>query len=112
MPILRERRVLRNLLIKSEASKPAPRQMHAQFFDSLALARDAVEIANQQDAQQKFGIDGWPPRSAVTPFQLFAYEIKADVLFNEPQQMCLWNLIFQAEVIEQRFGTGVLSHHD
>jgi len=34
------------------------------------------------------------------------------VLIDEPQQMRLGNLIFQAEVVEQCFGTGVLSHHD
>jgi len=34
------------------------------------------------------------------------------VLFNEPQQMSLRNLIFQAEVIEQSFGAVVLPHHD
>jgi hypothetical protein len=37
---------------------------------------------------------------------------QADVFFDEPQQMSLWNLIFEPEVVEQRFGTGVLSHHD
>jgi hypothetical protein len=26
--------------------------------------------------------------------------------------MSLWNLIFQAEIIEQRFGAVVLPHHD
>src|ERR1700722_4418814 len=26
--------------------------------------------------------------------------------------MSLWSLVFQAEVVEQCFGTGVLSHHD
>jgi len=31
---------------------------------------------------------------------------------RESQQMSLWNLIFQTEVTEQRFGTGVLPHHD
>jgi hypothetical protein len=34
------------------------------------------------------------------------------VPIDEPQQMRLRNLIFQAEVVEQRFGSGVLSHHD
>jgi hypothetical protein len=43
---------------------------------------------------------------------LFAHKGKADMFFDEPQQMSLWNLIFQAEVVEQRFGTGVLPHHD
>jgi hypothetical protein len=33
------------------------------------------------------------------------------VLFDQPQQMSLWNLIFQSKVIEQRFGAVVLPHH-
>ena len=80
--------------------------MHAQFLDQLALAGDAVEIADQQDAQQKLGIDRRPARLAVAVLQLFAHEGKADVLFDEPQQMGLRNLIFQAEVVEQGFGTS------
>ena len=34
------------------------------------------------------------------------------MLFDEPQQVGLRNLIFQAEVVEQRFGAVVLPHHD
>ncbi len=56
-------------------------------------------------------IDG-RPGLAVTLFQLLPHELEADVLIDQPQQMSLWNLIFQAEVIEQRFGTVVLPHHD
>jgi len=39
-------------------------------------------------------------------------ELEADVLVDQPQQMSFRNLIFQAEVIEQRFGAVVLPHHD
>jgi hypothetical protein len=31
---------------------------------------------------------------------------------DQPQQVRLWNLIVQAEVIEQSFGAVVLPHHD
>ena len=34
------------------------------------------------------------------------------MLIDEPQQMVFRNLIFQPEVLEQRFGAVVLSHHD
>ena len=34
------------------------------------------------------------------------------MLIDQPQQMSLRNLIFQAEVIEQRFRAVVLPHHD
>src|ERR1700746_3243560 len=32
MPVLRKRRVVRNLLIEAESREPAPGQMHAQLF--------------------------------------------------------------------------------
>jgi len=43
---------MRDLLIEAQTREPAPRQMHAQFLHQLALAGDAVQIADQQDAQQ------------------------------------------------------------
>ncbi|HTD56252.1 MAG TPA: hypothetical protein VK670_12770 [Silvibacterium sp.] len=36
---------------------------------------------------------------------------EVNVLIDQPQQMILWNLIFQSEVVEQRFRTGVPTHH-
>ena len=70
------------------------------------------KIADQQNAQQKLGINGRTAGIAVTRFQLLPHKGKADVLFDQPQQMSLRNLIFQAEVIEQSFGAVVLPHHD
>ena len=37
---------------------------------------------------------------------------QADVSFDESQQVRLRNLIFQAEIVEQRFRAVVLPHHD
>jgi hypothetical protein len=31
---------------------------------------------------------------------------------SQGSEVVLWNLIFQAKVVKQGFGTGVLSHHD
>ena len=73
--------------------------MPARFLDQLAFAGDSLQMADQQDAQQKLGIDGRAARIAVTLFQLFPHEGKADELIDEPQQMRLWNLIYQAEVV-------------
>ena len=39
-------------------------------------------------------------------------ELETDVLVDEPQQMVFRHMIFQTEVIEQRFGAVVLPHHD
>ena len=79
MPILRERGVMRNLLIEPHSGKPAPRQMHAQFLDQFALTGDAIEIADQENAQQKLGINGRTARLAVAFLQLLSPEGKADV---------------------------------
>src|SRR5437773_4796018 len=49
---------------------------------------------------------------AVAVFQLLPHKLKADVLVDQPQQVGFRNLIFQAEVMEQRFGAVVLPHHD
>jgi hypothetical protein len=57
--ILRKHGVMRNLLIETKACEPAPSQMHAKFFNELALAADAVQIANQQNPQQQLWIDRW-----------------------------------------------------
>ena len=103
MPVLGERRVVRNLLIEPQTREPAPRQMHAQLFHKLALAGDAVQIPDQQHAQQEFGINGGPTGFAVAVSQSFPYKPKTDMLVDKPQQMVLRNLIFQTEVIEQRF---------
>src|SRR4029077_7698230 len=101
-----------NLLIETESGKPAPGQMHLQLFDQLALAGDAVEIADQQNAQEEFRIDRGPARIAVGVLQLLTNEIEADVPVNETEQVVFRNLIFNAKVVEQRLGTSVLSHHN
>jgi hypothetical protein len=94
MPVLGKRRVVRNLLIEPEPGEPAPRQMHTQLFYQLALAADAVEIADQQNAQQQLRINRGPPRLAVARFHLLPHKLKADMSVDQPQQMSFGNLVF------------------
>jgi hypothetical protein len=79
----------------------AENQVHAQFLHQLALTGDAVQIPNQQNAQQKFGINRRPSGFAVAVFQLPPHKLEADVPVDQPQQMGFRNLIFQTEVVEQ-----------
>jgi hypothetical protein len=94
VPVFREGGVMRNLLIETQACEPAPRQVHAQFLYQLALTGDAVQIPNQQNAQQKFGIDRRPSGLAVAVFQLLPHKLEADVLVDQPQQIVFRDLIF------------------
>jgi hypothetical protein len=43
---------------------------------------------------------------------LLPHELETDVLVDQPQQMVFRNLVFQPEIIEQRFCADVVPHHD
>src|SRR6516165_1340584 len=101
-----------NFLIEAQPREPAPRQMHAQFFDKLALAANAIQIADQHNAQQQLRIDRWTSGIAVAVLQLLTNEAEVDVHIAQPQQVLIWNLIFETEVVKQRFRAGVVTHHE
>jgi len=48
----------------------------------------------------------------VTVLQLLANEAEVDVRIDQTQQVGCWNLIFQMEVVEQRFRAAMVTHHD
>ena len=86
--------MMRDLLIEPQTGEPSPRQVHAQFFYQFALTGDAVQIADQQNAQQQLRINRRPTRLTVAVLQLLPDELEADVLVDQPQQMGFRNLIF------------------
>lgn len=69
---------MRSFLIEAKPGKPAPSQMHTQLLDQLTFTRDAVQVADQQDAQEEFRIDRGFAGLAVGIFQFFAYDVEAD----------------------------------
>jgi len=103
---------MRNFLIETETCEPAPGQMHAQLLNQLALAADSVQIANQQNAEQKLRIDRRTTSIAIAVLQPLTHEAEVDMPIDQSQQVVLWNLIIQSEVIEQRFRARVLTHHE
>src|SRR6266496_4659738 len=83
----------------------------SQMYE-LPLTGDAVEIPQAQDPQQHFGINRRSPRFAVGRTQLLTHKIETDVAVDQAQQVVFRNLIFDAEVVEQRLRTLVLPHHE
>jgi hypothetical protein len=77
--------------------------MHAQLFHQFPFTGDPVEIADQQHAQQQFRVDRWSPCVAVGVLQFGANKIEVDVSIDQTQQMIFRNLVFETEVVEQRF---------
>ena len=45
-----------NRLIEAQAGEPAVGEVQTDFVEQPSFARDAVQIFDQQDAQQDFGI--------------------------------------------------------
>ena len=74
---------MRDLLIEAQTGEPAPRQMHAQFLHQFAFAGDAVQIADQQNAQQELGINRGATGLAVAVSQSLAHKLKTDVLLDQ-----------------------------
>jgi hypothetical protein len=85
--------------------------VHAQFFHQLPLTRDSVEIPQQQDPQQHFGVNRGSTGFAVGRSQLLPHKSKTDVAVDQAQQVVFRNLIFDAEVVKQRLRTVVVPHH-
>jgi len=83
MPVFRKRGVMRDLLIEAQTGEPAPRQMHAQFLHQVAFAGDAVQIADQENAQQELGINRGATGLAVAVSQSLAHKLKTDVLLDQ-----------------------------
>src|SRR5437773_8927777 len=66
VPILRERGVVRNLLIEPQPGEPAPRQMHAQFLEQFALTSYAVQGTDARRARRE---DASRERISIRTFQ-------------------------------------------
>ena len=75
---------MRHLRIEAQAREPPPGQMHAQLFHQLPLSGDAIQVTDQQNAQQEFGVDRGPPGFTVAVFQLLSHKLKTDVLVDQP----------------------------
>jgi hypothetical protein len=73
---------------------------------SMALAGDALQVADQQDAQQEFRINRRTTGSGVAVVQPLSYTFKADVPVDPPQQV-FRELIFLPGVVDNAFDVPV-----
>src|SRR3989442_14835949 len=85
--------------------------MHPNVFQQASLTGDSVEVADQQQAQKRFRINRRAPGLALKALQPVPHEGEVDVAIDQPEQVDLGNLIFQAERVEQRCLAGLLTHH-
>jgi hypothetical protein len=62
------------------------------------------------EVQQHFGINRGSPGVAVGVAQLPVDKVETEATMDEAHQMVFGDLIFSAEVVNQRLRAGVLSH--
>src|SRR5580765_6565855 len=111
VPIRGEGQVVGNLGIEVQLREPPISPVHPYFIQQTPLAGNAVHVPDQQYPQQHLGINRWTTGRTVEALQPLAHEAEIDIAVQHPQQVIFWNLLFQAEVVEQRLGPRLLTHH-
>ncbi len=89
-----------NRLVEAQTRKPPVGKVRTDLVKQPPFTRDSVEIADQQDAQQKLGIDRRPANLTVEWRQLFANKVHVSV--DRAQQVIRWDPIVEAEIVEHR----------
>src|SRR5215831_18132083 len=115
MPIDRERRMVRHLVVEIEATEPAIGKVKLHFLAQPALRTDAVAVADNQHPDHELGIDRRPANLAVEGPQLLAKlsHYLRHHRIDAANKMVPRNTTFEVEQIEQLALIDVLpTHHD
>src|SRR5579863_57824 len=111
----RERRMVRNLVVKLEPAEPPIGQMQLDFLAQLPLKTDAVAVADNQHPDHQLGINRWPADLAVERHQLLAKltQYAAHNRIDPAQQVARRNTPFEVEQVKQlALVAGMPTHHD
>ena len=95
MPVLGERRVIRDTLIQIEAAEPSICQVQMHLFAQPSLRADAEAIADQQHPDQQFRIDRWTTGVAVEIREMRSNAAQFNKAINRPKQVILGNVVLQ-----------------
>src|SRR5215475_14267357 len=115
MPIDRERRMVRHLVVEIEATEPAIGKVKLHFLAQPALRTDAVAVADNQHPDHELGVDRRPADLAVEGPQLLAKvsHYPRHHRIDAAKKMVPRNTTFEVEEIEQLALIDILStHHD
>ncbi len=82
------------------------------FLAQPALRADAQAVADDQHADHEFGIDRGPASVAVERSQMLAQFAEIEETVNAPQQVIVWDVVFEVECVEQLVLNNAPTHHD
>ena len=111
----RERRVVRDLVVKIEAAEPAIGEMQFDLLAKPPLKANAVAVANDEHADHQLGVDRWPPDLAVERRKLLP-ELSQYPTHNRidaAKEVAFRDALLKVEEIEQLALIDRLpTHHD
>jgi hypothetical protein len=101
--VLRERRVVRDLVLEVELAKPPVGQMQLDLLAQPAFRADAVAVADDEHPDHQLGIDRRTTDVAVMGLELLVEvgERHCREHIDPSQQMVLGDAIFEPELVEQ-----------
>jgi hypothetical protein len=105
--------VIRHLVVKIEATKPAVRKVKLNFLAQPPLGADAVTIADDQNPDHQLGINRGPANAAIKRRQLIAKlkQYPAHHRIDPAQKMARGNAPFEVEQVNQLALIAALSTH-
>ena len=96
-----ERRMVRHPISQIEAAEPAICKVQMNFFAEPAFGPNAKAISNQQHADKQFRINRRPAGVAIKRGEMLADAVEFNKAVDGSQQMVLWDVILNRELIKQ-----------
>ena len=88
--------------VETQSTKPAIRQVEVHLLAQPPLRADAEAVADDQHADQQFGINRGPSGFTVEGRQVCPNAAEFDKAVDRPQQMLFRYMPFERELVEQR----------
>jgi hypothetical protein len=100
VPVLGKGRMVRDLAIQTEPTKPAVREIKMNFFTQAALRPYAPAIADDQHADHQLRINRGATGAAVQRFQRLTNVIEVEMPIDTSQNVIGRDMVVKAEIIE------------
>lgn len=102
MTVLGEGEVVGHVAVQAQSAEPPIGQVEMHLFTQAPLRPDAEAVANQQHADQQFGIDRGAPNRAVERRHVRPDALNIHEAVDRPKQVVKRDMPLQRELVEQR----------
>jgi hypothetical protein len=100
MTVVREGRVIGDLILQGKTHEPAISEVHLHLFTESSLRGNAVEVANKEHPQENFRVNGRTAGMTVEVLHLLSNKAKIDIPVYQSQEVVLGDKIIDLHVVE------------